>query len=57
MTDTVGVAVVGVAVVVAEGNADNGSGIHPTIGESTAPTLNATAIPATNRVGDNTMTE
>ena len=37
-----GVAVVGL------GNNDNGSDMHPTIGESAAPTLTATTIPATN---------
>ena len=34
--------------VVAEGNNDNGSDMHPTIGELAPPTLTATAIPATN---------
>lgn len=37
-----GVAVVGL------GNNDNGSDMHPTIGESASPTRTATAIPATN---------
>ena len=38
----------GVTVVVGDGNADNGSGMHPAIGELTFPILTATAIPATN---------
>ena len=39
--DTLGVGV-------GEGNADNGSGMHPTIGELKSPSLTATTIPATN---------
>ena len=46
--DTLGVGV-------AEGNADNGSVMHPAIGESTSPSLTATAIPATNSKRQNTM--
>ena len=39
---------VGVTVIVGDGNADNGSGMHPAIGESTSPILTATAMPATS---------